>query len=355
MLQFVIMPLLAYLTEPFPWEPDSRVDWNSICANFNVSKCNNIVLLQARHDSLTLAHGVAYGFWAAYDVHREVVELYSSESFLLKMPLYLFYSKEAHERTLALSAGIINASDFYAVTMSTYIGFPLAYTCTWALPTSSPSRIEAYLPLEFHIFKLLLRLDLSFIINRIVQRDYYRHYSHLERFLILFGLNGNDTIYYIVVGGPTSIVVLNPYMAFAFFMDFLMSLDFICRAVIRICQLDNYIVFFFATIYLSRTLWFTYGGLSLTSYIIKRLKFVRFHPINPTLIALAMTTFAGPLTYYQSRIDFFMDFYYILLNEVSTVPENTIEILHAGWLFMFSIILMPPCSTLDLSSLANSI
>ncbi|OQR80738.1 hypothetical protein THRCLA_11939, partial [Thraustotheca clavata] len=346
-----IMPLKAYLTEPFPWLPEVRTDWNNLCDSTNHTYCKSAILAKAISFSHLLEPNESVKFTAAYDISRQSVLLNSTADgvyFLLKMPYAQYYSKETRSKALALGAGILNASEFHSVSSSLNYGSPFTYTSIWAVNSSTSAQVDVYvvsqvssLPHAFNLFKFAFRVILSVLIIFFMYRDYYRYYYHLRRNLVCYGLNGHKGIYYIVVGDPTSIILLNPLFALCFFLDFAMSYDFFCRAVTRVCQVEDTLTFFLSALYLSRSLWFAYSGLTITSLIVKRLPGVRFHPIDPSMIALFVALFSGPITYFQSRSLFVIEFYYILLNECISIPDDCVEIGVAGLLYMFTIMILP--------------
>ncbi|OQS04235.1 hypothetical protein THRCLA_20934 [Thraustotheca clavata] len=300
---------------------------------------------------MTMAPGVAYFFGPAFDVTSHLVsfEVNASEKTILsKMPFAQYYSKHARQMALAFGTQQINASDFSVMTKSLFFRFPLAYTSTWANDTATNSPYQvlvlmqlANFPPAFVIFKLIYRISMTISILYIMRRDYYCHFAHLKYNLQCHGMGNSSSVLFIVVGDPSSIVLLNPYISLAFYIDFLLSLDYMCRAIIRISQIDDKSVFILAALYLSRSLWFAYGALSITSFVLKKIRMIRFQPIDPSMLAVFVSLMSGPISYMQSRIVFFIEFYYILLNDVVNVPSDSIEVGVAGFLFMYMIIGVP--------------
>ncbi|OQR95603.1 hypothetical protein THRCLA_22104 [Thraustotheca clavata] len=124
---------------------------------------------------------------------------------------------------------------------------------------------------------------------------YYRHYLNLAK----------------NIGDPTSIILSNPVVSALFLVDF--WINFVSRALFRVEQLVGITEFFIAYIYLSRTLWFAYGSLSVVSNVLKKIHCERyFHEIDPTLTAIVVAMIAGPFTFLQSQTKFFVEMYNFL-------------------------------------------
>ncbi|OQR89879.1 hypothetical protein THRCLA_22623 [Thraustotheca clavata] len=169
---------------------------------------------------------------------------------------------------------------------------------------------------EWLVFKLVYRLCLSAYIVCCMWKKYYRHYPHLVNNIRLFGVRDAPKVYEfeIVVGDPTSIILLNPVVSALFVIDFWISVDYVSKAFFHIAQLVDLKLFFLACLYLSRTIWFAYGTLGVVSRILKKLHCERyFYGIDPTWTAIAVGMIAGPFTYAQSRFQLFVHTYNFLV------------------------------------------
>ncbi|OQS05251.1 hypothetical protein THRCLA_20673 [Thraustotheca clavata] len=192
-------------------------------------------------------------------------------------------------------------------------------------------------------FKLAYRCCFCIYIMAYMWRQYYQHYYHLAANLRAFGfekVTRTDRID-IVVGDPTSIILLNPYVSIVFILDVWVSIEFINRAIVRVNQVSDIGLFSVACFYLSRTLWFAYGGLIGVSYLLKKFhKEKSFEEADPTLTAMAVVIAAGPITNVQSHIMFFIDLYHYLFLALSK-DENSNEVALSAIVYTFIIGSLP--------------
>ncbi|EQC42134.1 hypothetical protein SDRG_00974, partial [Saprolegnia diclina VS20] len=80
-----------------------------------------------------------------------------------------------------------------------------------------------------------------------------------------------------------------------------------------------------ATLYLSRTIWFAYAALGVSSALLKRVRRVQFSALDTTSVALVVSLLAGPLTYLQSQTLAFIDLYFYAGSNLPGVPDDSIE------------------------------
>ncbi|OQR88983.1 hypothetical protein THRCLA_09985, partial [Thraustotheca clavata] len=237
-------PMKAYIFEPFPE-----------CATLNQTQCMDRVLEKAKNFSATLTPSASYVYGTAYDMVKLPVALEKNASVLLKMPL---------------------------------AQYPLAYSSAWAINGSTESQLEVYVlmqlekfPIAYNLFKFAFRVALCICIVFAMYRKYYRNYSHLATNLSIYGLYGYSGQFTIVVGDPTSIILLNPIFSLCFFFDFILFY-----------QLYTFLELF--------------GLFTVT-------RRVRFHPIDPSMVAVFVAIFSGSITYLQSQLLIVIEFYYFLL------------------------------------------
>ncbi|OQR89881.1 hypothetical protein THRCLA_09531 [Thraustotheca clavata] len=241
-----------------------------------------------------------------------------------------------------------NVSDFQAGGLYQVFGYTVSMFAFWAVENSNGNTMyigQALLQMstKWLTFKLIFRLCLSAYIVRCMWKKYYRHYSHLVNNIRLFGVKDAPKVYEfeIVVGDPTSIILLNPVVSVLFVIDFWISVDFVSKAFYHIAQLVSMKEFFLAYLYLSRTLWFAYGTLSVVSHVLKKLHCERyFRGIDPTWTAIVVATIAGPFTYLQSRIALFAQIYQFLFTIIA-LDKDVIEASLPATLYVCTIGTLP--------------
>ncbi|OQS04772.1 hypothetical protein THRCLA_03016 [Thraustotheca clavata] len=174
-------------------------------------------------------------------------------------------------------------------------------------------------------------------------QKYYRHYYDLAINLRLLGIEDakpTDRIE-IVVGDPTSIILLNPYVSIAFILDIWVSIEFFIHALSRVTQFYEIKLCLLACFYLSRMLWLAYGALILLSYILKKIHYEKsFSEADPTLTAIIVSIITGPITNLNSRTIFFIDLYYHLFLSFAK-DENSSDGAIPVVVFCFTIGMLP--------------
>ncbi|OQR85721.1 hypothetical protein ACHHYP_11493 [Achlya hypogyna] len=171
-------------------------------------------------------------------------------------------------------------------------------------------------------------------------RRYYCHYSHLVRSLRQHGYETHDT-FKVIIGDPATIVLLDPVVCVAFIVDSLASIDYASRAMLRATQIESLVTFGLATLYLSRVLWFAYAGLTMASFVLKRLRTIPFVPLDTTTLALSISILAGPLTYLQSRTLVCIDVYNWAVACVLPCPSYANETIMACIVYSATVALAP--------------
>ncbi|OQS04070.1 hypothetical protein THRCLA_20984 [Thraustotheca clavata] len=103
---------------------------------------------------------------------------------------------------------------------------------------------------------------------------------------------------------------MNPVVTISLMVDFWLSADFVTCAFMLLTQTDDYGIYLTACLYLSRTVRFAYGAMKFTSFVLKRLgKEKYFSDMDPTIVAVALSTAARPLTSLQFRVYFLFSIY----------------------------------------------
>ncbi|OQR87661.1 hypothetical protein ACHHYP_08396 [Achlya hypogyna] len=349
-INVTIMPLKAYISEPFPWVPRTSTDYADLCAtNFTACEETLVALFQSRSRSAMVASD-SFVFGQAYDLTRQVISIppgirLPDSSFLLETSYGQFYSERVRTQLLQVGAGLRNASDFHCLQISRMAGSAAAYAVFWIEPGPGTDytfyvgiELPAYTPL-WRWSKFFFRAFLAVALVHLMWTRYYVHYIHLVRHLRTIGLGAAaPATYYVLVGDPTSVVLLHPGICLAFIFDFFASSDYASRALVRICQTKNLGVFFIASLYLSRTVWFAYASLSAVSHVVlRRVPHLKFAEVDPGLLAIAIFIVAGPVTYLQSRSLFFIDLYHFIDTCLlsGAARDEATEGLIGGVLFIF--------------------
>ncbi|KDO31090.1 hypothetical protein SPRG_19611 [Saprolegnia parasitica CBS 223.65] len=148
--------------------------------------------------------------------------------------------------------------------------------------------------------------------------DYYRHCFALATTLRRYGIGhaegGQAKVLYLLVGDPTSHILQHPVVLAGFLLDFWMSPDYVMRAILRVMQVADVPNFLIASLYLSRTVWF-----SLLPFRLGKERLCA--DVDPTLLAFVAVAVAGPLSYLQSQLRTLIHVYHYLCT--ATVRDAT--------------------------------
>ncbi|OQR92369.1 hypothetical protein ACHHYP_03790 [Achlya hypogyna] len=332
-INLAAMPLKAYISEPFPWTPRESAAYLDGCPT-NVTECAPRVLAHFKNISQTLSETAPHATDGTFDLYRLPFPLVPSEgadphAFLLHMPYAIFFTPRERELTYALLAHSVNLSAINSVQVTSFFGVPISFAVSWAEPSTSSNimfigYIVAPSSREWVAIKFLYRCVLSIYIVRCMWFDYYRCGRNLGHSVAQYGVpDAAAGPVEILLGDPTSVILLNPFVSLAFLLDVWFSVEYVNRAIVRADQLYELVTFAVACVYLSRTLWFAYGALNAASWTLKQLQWTRhFRDADPTLLAIVITLAAGPITYAQSQSLYFIDCYYALFRVFASGPDN---------------------------------
>ncbi|OQR80885.1 hypothetical protein THRCLA_11918 [Thraustotheca clavata] len=320
-INVAIMPLKAYISEPFPWERNEPVNFLPTCT-VNLTLCSPAAFDYFKNQTQSMSNEQTYTSGDTWDIYRFSLPQLPLKSenpsnFLLKLPYSVFFTKFQRQQAYKLAREETNWDDFHSIRVERFFGLINAYSIVWTESNNTMyfAFVRQTTTKTWLVFKFIYRCCLSIYIMFIMWQQYYRYYSHLANNLRQYGINDakpTDCIT-IIVGDPTSIVLLNPYVYLAFIVDIWISVEFVARALYRLDQLHNAKLCLLACLYLSRMLWMAYGALILVSYLLKKLhKEKCFHEADPTLTALAVLITTGPLTTLQTHTLIFLDLYYYL-------------------------------------------
>ncbi|OQR93453.1 hypothetical protein ACHHYP_02524 [Achlya hypogyna] len=152
--------------------------------------------------------------------------------------------------------------------------------------------------------KFCLRLCVSLLIAGEAYRLYYRHVHELRRLLRRYPLHPQPTAavrYEIILGEPTTLISSHPIVILAFIVDFWASIEVVGQAILRVSQTKSLHYFILGAIFLSRSVWFSYGTLTALNAVLHRCKARPiFRPSNTTVVAVTSFVYAGVATMVQN-------------------------------------------------------
>ncbi|OQR91203.1 hypothetical protein ACHHYP_04896 [Achlya hypogyna] len=333
-LNVAIMPLKAYVSEPFPWHDRSELwDYEHNCSV-------SFELCHAGWDSFFHKHKPAYGvaFGQSYDVLQENLTIspvwtnFSSDA-EPDVVFAVFETPPERRSMLQILNNQAPVTSFSHFNVARLFGIPVSYSASWGELANGTACIwigfrTAEFSTPWQSFKFAVRSCLTLYIVWRMWTSYYKHYVVLVTNLARFGLphaGGMSTVYEVVLGDPTSIILLDPLVSVVFVVDFWLSADYVTRAFMRLTQTEHRGIFLTACFYLSRTVWFAYAGLAAFSKLLKRWRKEHcFAEVDPSLVAMGVAVIAGPFTCLQFRVPFLLVIYRFLFTCVLT-PAQTDE------------------------------
>ncbi|EQC30931.1 hypothetical protein SDRG_11409 [Saprolegnia diclina VS20] len=328
-------PLSAYISESFPWTlrpsfPETVFESDS---DANLTR-----RLQRLYNSSTLPLGATYvvdGSTLA-QVGRQTLHLGMEanltldkciSTYLLGLPGLIFY----RPKQLQLVCTILSASNSSTVldwagacTVDVICAIPYGRSCLWLTPgddihnTSDAQVVTltyASLPrpwVSWAWIKLVYRLATTLLVWHRLWHRYYVHVLALEATVRRCGHRHKPGAwtYEVLAGDPTAIVLLDPWIASAFYIDVWLSVTNLAMAVIQQMQSANFYIKVLSATYLSRTVWFAYWSLCLVSRLLKRYAIEhKFSEVDPTLLAIAVSVYGPVLTSLNGQVPFMVAFY----------------------------------------------
>ncbi|EQC38891.1 hypothetical protein SDRG_03849 [Saprolegnia diclina VS20] len=323
------MPMKAYLTEPLPSfrapPPDERF------ANYSAFNAATLAANRAYYNALTIPNGTTYfsDDHRGAQVVRHAINLTNHRamdrsecvsSFVLGFPGLIYYLPHQMDMVCALAAANApNAADWDgrgSCFHSRFCSVEIGHVCVWLDAgdavhgdPEAPQKLTlsfAFTSERFFLWlwiKLVYRCGITLLVVHRMWARYYAHCVALERTLVSRGHRpGLDEAhrYDLLLGDPTAIILLDPTIAFAFVVDMWMSTSSVGIAVLRATQNSDTAILLLTFIYLSRTVWFAYCALGLTSSFLKRCRLEHaFAEVDPTMLAVAVAIY-GPLVSWLS-------------------------------------------------------
>ncbi|EQC25846.1 hypothetical protein SDRG_16295 [Saprolegnia diclina VS20] len=342
-----LMPLKAYISEPFPWTSVHVDAIPSDCAH-NFTNCGPQLLEFFRNQSQFLSEDAPHIATKVYDLVRVSFPLptnaSSPDAYVTSMPYALFYCASQRDLAHRFATNQIHATDFASAQIAAFLTSPIAFSVIWASnDTTTPGGgimhmgyVRAATSTWWTSIKFVFRLLLSMYLVWCTWAQYFVHVKTLYSQLTTIGLaTAPGRSLELIVGDPTSVVLLNPVVALFFIVDFWISADFVSLAFTRVAVVTSPTTYFIASLYLSRTLWFAYGSLSVMSGCLKRLgKAHLFHAVDPSWTAVAVMCVAGPFTTLQTRLPFLIDLYnwifYVLASSSTSIETSAAAIVYTA-------------------------
>ncbi|KAF0695225.1 Aste57867_13947 [Aphanomyces stellatus] len=329
-LNLLLIPFKAYISEPLPWtlEPlGLNITWlaaktespfasyaNSSIAFF-ASKYNPETILPDRVFTRDIASNTHV---LRFTIALPPVGDSNCANHMHRFPGAVFYSQGKAAFVcdfIARNATSRLLPPMYACQYDTLLAWvDIATSCTWAIPIADNGPIvstyqvyHAVQLLETPFFSWLtfsVRLGLMGFILYQLWHLYYRHYGPLLCNLHDFGLDNDGTIqiYIVQLGDPTWLILNHPFVSLIMLLDCFFNVGYGGAACCRTSQLTDMGQFCLGCLYGSRTVWASYFTMRYATPLLKHMQWEnKFQPVDPGVMALTASFYAGPLMYITSR------------------------------------------------------
>ncbi|OQR92652.1 hypothetical protein ACHHYP_03364 [Achlya hypogyna] len=369
------MPLKAYISEYVPWRAPRVIP----TAYANYSDFNEKLLRYnaATYSYATLPSGATYYSDTINDVQVMRALLHPADKapiardncvrdFLLGLPGLMFYT-EAQMDLLCNLVAPANATQPQDATrgacfVHTIARSNIGTSCVWLTPgdaisgsnttdavtmtfTYTAPRYAMWLWLKFG-YRLC---NTCFVLYRMWTK-YYRHVVDLRWRLQTTGHledRGQELDvwrYDLVLGDPTAIILMDPWVATAFLVDIWLSIGNVGIAILRASQNGDLVVNLINILYLSRTVWFAYCGLCITAaWLKKRHKQRLFIDVDPTMVAMGIAVYGPIVSWFSGNVTIMAQAYHLLFSAlVSPELRNEMNDVLLGCIFYTIMIAVLP-------------
>ncbi|OQR90470.1 hypothetical protein ACHHYP_05486 [Achlya hypogyna] len=338
----LLHPMKAYLSEPLPSFTSPQDD--TIYPNYTLFNAQSLAIDQALYNRATILNGSKYFI---DDVHnaqvlRHVLSLESHQamsrsmcasSFVLGMPGLIYYSPRQLDMVCELAAASsVNVTKWDgqgSCFHSRFLTVEIGHVCVWltAGGTESWARTaEGKMTITFAFtgvrffgwlwIKLIYRLAVTGFVMYRMWASYFKHCVELYDMLAKQGhrpkVNASKATwtYEVVLGDPTAIILMDPWVATAFVVDMWMSTSSVGIAVLRASQNGDLYIMLLTFIYLSRTVWFAYCALCLTAHYLKHFrKEHAFAEVDPTVVAVGVAGYGPLVSWLSGNVGFLAQVY----------------------------------------------
>ncbi|ETV91635.1 hypothetical protein, variant [Aphanomyces invadans] len=330
-------PLLAYISEPFPWSESWRAQDDPQTAEALDSMHTSVMTtLRSVYNNLTMPDDVVCLNNDATSSHvaRRILAIVPASA-LENAPFQQFNILVSFPGAIFYGAGIREfIYDFLAANDTTrqtarwsrcqhvrFLTILMSEACTWIEPhvetaarvaANSSRPVESTAPARFIVyhgvvrfeaaswswFKLVYRVLLTLYVLWTVWSKYYRHVRTLYAQLETLGLMGASacTHFCILVGDPTALVVSSPVVAAVMVFDIWINPVFLSMAAMRVGQFTDPYMFLWGWMYSSRNMWCAFLAMQLLTRLIKRWKVeAKFCPVDPVVLTIAAYCYGGPV------------------------------------------------------------
>ncbi|CAK4123313.1 unnamed protein product [Aphanomyces euteiches] len=316
-LKLASTPMLAYLTEPWPWSVPqmNRVHFDSYDAFNNAS----FAYLQSIYNNKTMARDAVCRFDSATNsyVLRKRLNLPStsvpSETFLSYLIQCPGMSNTTHPHTASICRRISNprqptrrsSNRLFQCQTAYYFGLLSAHACVWLEPlppeTTETDLYFAYFGtntlegVRWSWFKMTFRCLLTIYILFVLWWRYCRHYRALFLGLRQVGMGEQYSRYQVIVGDPTYLILSDPFVSLVMIIDISFVPEYIAWSIFRVCQFQDILAFFLGCFYSSRFVWCGYLAMRCLSYLVHRRQWeTKFTPIDPGILGIGAFLYGGP-------------------------------------------------------------
>ncbi|KAF0688651.1 Aste57867_19763 [Aphanomyces stellatus] len=359
-LNLILIPFKAYISEPLPWTVKSvtlNTTWLDAkdATSFDKFATATVAFLAAKYNYETVPPNRVFLKDANSYVLRFTLALPPTGDdncvhHMHRFPGALLYSHGTAKFVCTFVGRNTTTRFLYPMHQcqyDTFAGVNFAVSCTWA--TTMPSSDEATYAF-YHGVQLLVtpsftwmvfcvRCGLFGFILHTLWRQYYRHYGPLATNLATFGLDERCALYVIQLGDPASIVLSHPFVSLVMVLDCLVNCAYAGAANSRASQLTDVGQFCLGCLYGSRTVWASYMAMRYATPLLKSMQWEKyFDPVDPGMMALTVSFYAGPLVYLMSRTPFVWVFQW--LNSIALPLDQTEARLDAGPGLLFLLVVL---------------
>ncbi|KAH9094966.1 hypothetical protein LEN26_017994 [Aphanomyces euteiches] len=312
-LKLTTTPLLAYITEPLPWSIPRQTFgyWDSF-QEFNVGTFSNLEIVYQQHIlpgnyPITFYDSSHAMFFLRFDkILPSNIPSEDALSLLVRFPGAILYGNGMSnfvDTFLSQNVSERNGrADLFQCEYVRYFGFPLDDTCIWIIPLAEPNEYSVFYGkviwenFTWCWFKLIFRCLLTTYIAFVLYKRYYAHYKSLVVDLETIGVDSKFNQYEIIVGDPTCLILSDPFVTFIMLVDGWFGGAYIGMSIVRVSQFEDLWAFALGCFYTSRFVWVGFFAMKLLSVFVKRYQLeATFAPVDPGLMSLTATLYAGPI------------------------------------------------------------